>query len=45
MFCSAVVRILSFRAHHWNEVEPLSKFLLLDSGSVTASTLIDEWAT
>ena len=41
MFCSAMVRILSFRPHHWNEVEPLSELLQLGDGSVIASALIE----
>ena len=41
MFCSAVVQILSFRAHHWNKVEPLSVHLQLSDGSDTARVLIE----
>ena len=38
----AAVRILPFRAHHWNEIEPLSVLLVLDNGSVIARALIEE---
>ena len=35
------VRIRCDRAHHWNEVEPLSVLLQLGDGSVIASALIE----
>ena len=38
---SAKVRIDSFRAHHWNEVELLSVPLQLGDGAVIASAFIE----
>ena len=35
------VRIDSFRAHHWNEDEPLSVILRLGNGSVIAGAFIE----